>query len=265
MITGMTFTKVSICAALVLGSVVQQVHGVAINVDELLFQNDPGNPALAAALAASIDIDATGAQLKILLKNTTPTTASSGAFVLLTGMGFELPSGLSIASGSASIPSGSSAVGWTVSLANDLSKEWGYKNGHPGSGHLDGNGTPGLLFVNSAVSSMGVDAPSRFMTGSIAGAPDLGGPDFGVLSAAGVAGGQKSVRDSVLLTLNLSSAFVDGDAALESYIESHNVVVTFSSPDSVRKKVSDNGSNLVLLMGSALIGAALLGRSRQNV
>lgn len=262
----MKVSKPAAFAALVLGSFVQQTHAVAINVDELLFQKDIANPALLSQLAADIDIDVTGAQLKIVLKNLTGASTSSGALVLLTGMGFNLPSGLSISSGTAAINPGSAAVGWVPSSANNLSKEWGYQNGHPTSGHLDGNGTPGTLLVNTVVSSMQVDTTTQFLAGSISSPGGLGGPDFGIVSTAGNPGGQESVRNAVLLTLTLNSAYSGGDAALESYIDSQNVVVTFASPDSgaLTGKVSDTGSNLALLMGGLLAGAGLWGRSRQT-
>lgn len=237
---------VALCAAPFAGA-------TSLTIDELLFAVDAGNPNLGSQLAASADMTLSGSVLTLTLKNTTGSSSSSGSSVLLTGIGFNLPTGLSISSGSAAVGSGSTKVGWS---SGNLSSEWGFRNGAPGSGHL--NGTIGDGVVNATVSTMVADASTKFASGSIDASPGLNGPGFGIISAAGSAGGQNAVRDTIVFTLNLTGTY---GGNLIQYIESKDVVVTFASPNAKYIGVPDTGLTLTML-GSALVGIALLKRRR---
>lgn len=214
-------------------------YAATINVDEVLFQSGNSNPGnLSGTVSMAYDNATT---LTITLRNISgPDANNSGAAVLLTGIGFQLPN-LNIASGSVNIGS-SSWVGISPGTT-DASQEWGYNNGTIGSGHF--NGTVNSLPVNTVVSSMGTDAPYQFLDGSLGGPNGLSGPDFGLISQNGNAGGLSAIQDSVTIKLSLNQAY----PGLLTYIDNGNVVLTFGSPDDSVSvaSVPDGGMTLAML------------------
>ena len=79
-----------------------------INVDQVLYQS--GGVADANLLSGTVNMSLAGNVLTIILRNTSQNGAGDGAGILLTGIGFQLPTGVSITGGSAVIGSGSTAV-----------------------------------------------------------------------------------------------------------------------------------------------------------
>ena len=225
-----------------------------INVDEILFQSDNSNPVnLSGTVSMTYDNATT---LTITLKNTSGADANnSGAAVILTGLGFQLPGSpnLSIVSGSVDI-SASSWVGISPGTT-DASKEWGFNNDPIKSGHF--NGTVNTLPVNAVVSTMGTDTISQFLAGSLDGSSDLSGPDFGLVSQNGNAGGLSAIQDSVTITLTLNQSY----SGLLTFIENGNVVLCFGSPDDgvTVASVPDGGATVGLL-GMVCLGLHILKR-----
>lgn len=199
-----------------------------------------------AGLSGVLDMVASGNTLTITLQNSS-ITSEIGANALLTGLAFNLPSGLSIASGSASI-GGSSFVNFspTPSSLKNVSGEWGYANGTPG--HFNG------MDINAVVSTMAADTTSTFGGGSLKNPDDLAGPDFGLLANGGDAGGLAAISDQILITLKLNGTYSGSD--LVGDINGGVVAVTFGSP----KGVPDGGATLVLL-SMGLFGLAGVARN----
>ena len=233
-----------------------QVSAVPIGVDQIIFQSvDGGNP---DALAGTVNMTLSGNTLTIVLRNTsTATGATPGSFNLLTGLGFNLPTGVSIGSGSAALTAGSTGVNWdNTVLGNNVSQEWGYDNNPISNGPFQDVTT---LDVNTAVSSMTSTSDIKFQPGQLLPPEVLNGPEFGLLSAAvspSEAGGLNAITDSVTITLNLSGT-ITGD--LLAFIDSHDVVLSFASPNTVPE-----GGSTAILLGLALLGFGGLRRKLQK-
>jgi len=148
---------------------------------EILLQDDADvdDPAGLSAFAEFL-YDGIDNVLTIYLQNTSDAEAGSGAGILLTGIGFNLPEGMVIVSGSANVGT-STAHGFTPDPGGDVSKEWGFAN-PPDSGHfLD----TAINEYNAVVSTMGADAKTKFTEGSIVNPPVLDGPEMGLLTSGG--------------------------------------------------------------------------------
>ena len=227
----------------------QSATAVPITVDAIVAPGDVD----ASQLSGTVNMSLSGSVLTINLKNTSADAAGSGAGILLTGIGFNLPDGVSIGSGSASML-GSTAVGFIMPAGGNVSSEWGYDNQSLHSGALLG------YAVNTAVSSMESQTTSQFAAGSVANPLNLGGPDFGLLSANetdGLGSGVEGILDSLTITLNLAGSLGDD---LLAFIENGMVALTFGSPGSAT--VADGGSTLMLL-GSSFGALAYLARRRK--
>ena len=117
----------SILASFVLALFAARASAGAITVDQVLYQSDIANANL---LSGTVDMTfaSNTNTLSIILTNTSSDLAGDGAGILLTGLGFQLPTGVSIASGTAVIAPGSTGVNFTGVAGTDVSKEWGYDN-----------------------------------------------------------------------------------------------------------------------------------------
>jgi len=232
-----------------------QVSAVPIGVDQIIFQSGDGDP---AALHGTVNMTVSGNTLTIVLRNTsTDTGATPGSFNLLTGVAFNLPTGVTIGSGSAALTAGSTGVNWdNTVLGNNVSQEWGYDNNPISNGPFQDVTT---LDVNTAVSSMTSTSDIKFQPGQLLPPEVLNGPEFGLLSAAvspSEAGGLNAITDSVTITLNLSGT-ITGD--LLAFIDSHDVVLSFASPNTVPE-----GGSTAILLGLALLGFGGLRRKLQK-
>ncbi len=216
-------------AVVLVGLGISPVLGSMVEVDEILYQADVGDP---GALAGTVDMvwAAIRSELEITLTNTSGDTGSSGAMNLLTGLGFTLPLGVEISGGDVSML-GAAAINFIAPGDNDVSEEWAYTNAMD-SGHFD---TVAQYSVNTVISSLKADGKIQFAAGSIDSGRDHNGIDFGLLmlppsdkTTTDLIGGQESIQDKVTITLNLSGSV---PANVVDLIDAEPVVLNFGSPD----------------------------------
>jgi hypothetical protein len=227
---------------------------VPITVDEILYDSST----TLAFLSGTVDMSISGNTLTIVLTNTSANAAGAGAGILLTGIGFQLPTGVTIGSGSVNMGS-STAVNFTKPASGNVSNEWGYDNNPLNSGMFQGGAA---LSYNTVVASMVSMTTHQFTSGSIAQPPNLGGPDFGLVSANetdSLGNGLEGIRSSVTISLLLSGAV---PANLISLINSGNVGLSFGSPNATNKVPEP--ASLSLLGGGFLALAFLAGRRRKS-
>ena len=231
-----------------------------VTVDQVIYET--GSGVVPGSLSGTVDVSVSGpSQLTILLRNTSPDAAfangSQPGSMILSGLGLQLP-GVTIIGGSVMVNSGSIAVNFgagqdTVNIGN----QWGYGNGAPGAF----GGTPGVLAVNSTMSSLAAEGPTRFIGPP---PPSIDGPAYGAISGANTKFGTSlaAVNDTVKIVLNLSGA-----APSVAAIDAGNVVLGFGSPELVAGSVPpvpDGGTTLVLL-GMGLAGIASFAGRRKLV
>ncbi len=192
--------------------------------------------------------------LTILLTNTSPssTDTTTGAGILLTGIGFSLPSNIYITGGAVAIGSGSTAV--PAGSFTSLDFRWGYQNTSAGpnpssSGFLVGN--PYGAVNTTALTINGASISGLLPNGT----GNVNGPSYGLVSATGNPGGLYAVRSSILLTLNLSGAL---GGNWWNDIQNGTVVLAFGSPTTT--PVPEPGT--MMLLGGGLVGLAAWGRKR---
>ena len=228
-------------------------NSALVTIDGIVGQGDTP-----AGVSGTADFGYAPNALTILLTNTSPlsTSATTGAGILLTGIGFSLPTGIYITGGDAEF--GTSTLG-TLSVPVpggsfvSLDNRWGYQNTSAGpnpssSGYLVGN-------PYGAVNTTALTVNGNSISGLLpSGTGNVNGPSFGVVSATGDPGGLLAVRDSILLTLNLSGALGDG---WFNDIQNGTVVLAFGSPT---VPVPEPGT--MILLGIGLIGMANFGRKR---
>src|SRR5436190_1256256 len=233
-ITG-TKMKFALLSLLSLAATQLPARATSVTIDKILADAPLG-------LNAYIDITAPDSStLKILVQNTS-VSSQIGANAILTGLAFDLPANVTITGGTVSLGAGSKFVNFNPNPAGltDASGEWGYASGTKNLGHFTG------LSVDSLISTMSADTDQPFSKTPLAPPDVLSGPDFGVISAKGDAGGLAAIRDSILITLNLKGNYgVD----LVKAIDNGTVAVTLGSPTSV----PDGGATL-LLLGMAVLG-----------
>lgn len=213
-------------------------QATSIMVDQII-----ANP-VSGTLSGTVDMTLSGNTLTITLRNTS-TSSDIGANVILTGLAFDLPNSIDITGGSVSTAAGSIVLGGSMNNSSgNVSGEWGYQNGN--SGHFNG------LATDTQVSAMEADSNAKFSNTPIDSPAVLNGPEFGLLATGGDRGGLTAIRDSVVITLNLSGTV---PANLVSTIDGGLVALTFGSPTGV----PDSGATLSLL-GLAMLGVAAIRR-----
>lgn len=212
-----------------------------VTVDQILYDSSTN----LGSLSGTIDMALTGDLLTITLTNTSANSAGSGAGVLLTGLGFSLPTDVFIKSGTVQV--GDSGV--------DMSKNWGYDNGPLHSGMFKDGAS---LTYNTVVSSMESMTTDAFVAGS-----KLAGPDFGVASALETdkfGNGVPVIRNSVIISLLLAGPL---PSDLVSTINSGSVGISFGSPNTATTTRVPEPHSVWLLSGGAMTAIALRRRRQQ--
>jgi hypothetical protein len=226
-----------------------------ITVDEYVYASGDLTPVQAQNLSANVDMtwNASSGLLTITLTNTSGLTSGTTATAsnVLTGLGFNLPAGVTLLNTSnIALPGGSS-----ISSGEDLNQNmWGWDSGIKG-GHFY---TVPDISVNTAVSAMSADSSITFGGQSH---DVLDGVDYGLLSGSGSPGpgGKNVIESSIVFYLYLSG--VPTDYNLLSYIDSSGVVAEFGSPNTIAKTPLPV---TIYLLASGLAGLVALRRKTQK-
>jgi hypothetical protein len=236
-------------------------NATLMDINEIIFE---GNDTNSANLSGTVDMYTHDSNyLKVIITNTSSLASDISSQNLLTGLGFNLP-GLDILSGTATI-NGQTAINFTMPGNYDVSGEWGYDNNPISSGPFQtgSEGEAGMSStVNTVVSSMISTTEIPFSLDSISKPDNLNGPEFGLLSGQvlqSVAGGLNAIQDTITIDLLLSGSY----SGLEGFINSHDVVLSFGSPDHSTSEVPIPAA--VWLLGSGFIGVVVRKKREQTV
>lgn len=193
----------------VLGLALSLLVGISKPASATSIVYDAGN-----GLSSTADFSVNGNLLTILWANTStaPFGGQNGSSnMVLASLNFQLPTGVSITGGIASLGAGANAVKstngstWTTNgTAYNLNKEYGFSN--TGVGNTGGNSLPNAL--NSVTShNGGGNATKAFAGGGI----NNNGLKWGLVPAGSqdIGNNQEFLQSSMVLTLTLSSPLTD--------------------------------------------------------
>ena len=235
------FVLVGLCFFVLMGS--HSVLAISLTIDEIVYQPTSGlDPSKLSGSAGAIY---SGGVLTITLTNTSLDLGDidNDASALLAGIGFNLPTGVSITAGNVAVAGGSSIVNTPGSY--DLQTEWGWGAG--GSPFQTGHFVTGTIGFNASTlqSSINYD-----FTETAQPPANVDGPGWGLLSEnQTIFSGLTAIEDSVVIALTLTG-WTGTDPDLLAYIESHDVAIAFGSPTAT----SVPEPTTLLFLGFGLIG-----------
>jgi hypothetical protein len=250
--------RVGMAALVLVGFVAAPASAASIGIDEILYA--PGTNSALLSGTVNMEVLVSGTTLTIELSNTSSNDAGSGAGILLTGIGFQLPTGVQITGGQAFGAVDLDGDGLAEII--DVSSEWGYDNDPLNSGAFQNES---FLDYNTVVSTLESMTTTKFAEGKVTNPVVLNGPDFGIVSSyeSGSLGGNQAIRDSLTILLTLNTTFPTSEAASAfiNSIKAGNVGVSFGSPH--LSTVPEPGSLSLLGIGLTSL-AALLRRTRKR-
>lgn len=223
-----------------------QAHALQVGIDETILQGGGDW----TVLGGTANFTLSGSTLTIVLTNTsTGPTGGTSATNLLTGIGFNLPTGVTIANNSTINAVTGTAVGGTLTDA-----AWGGGN-NPQSA-INNITTGGDVNASASTLQAYIDFD---LAGTVKPPANVDGPGFGILSAnVANAGGLPYLAGSATITLALAGT-LPGD--LLNQINNGWVVLTFGSPDTAR--VPEPSS--LMLVGAVLASLTVVAIRKRNV
>ena len=227
-----------------------------LNIDEIIYQPSAGlDP---ANLSGSVEATIANSILTITLRNTSLSTGGDSSGWLLTGLGFYLPEGVTLANTSAAVSTGSSgtykigSTSFSLPAGTSLRGEWG--GGDPsGSGPFSNLTTKNVNYVTATLQSAFFDGSPFDPAAVLKNPDDVDGPEFGLLSSNFAnAGGLGYIKDSITFAWTIS-----GGSLTTGWLDEHDVVISFGSPTAVPE------AGTLLLFGTGLIGLVGYRRMRR--
>jgi hypothetical protein len=221
-------------------------HALQMTIDEIIVQGGGDSSVLSGTASFTLS----GSTLTIVLTNTSSgATGGTSATNLLTGIGFNLPTGVTIANNAGVNTVAGTAVGGTLTDST-----WGAGN-NPQSA-INNITTGGDVNASAATLQAFIDFD---LAGVVKPPANVDGPGFGILSAnVSDAGGLQYLNGSATITLALAGG-VPGN--LLDQINNGWLVLTFGSP--TVSTVPEPPS--LVLVGTVLAGLAVVAIRKRSV